>query len=263
MKDIFKGVAIKIVSLIVIIVILCGGGFLLYRNFANNLSDTIKHETANSVEIVREKLQETAELNTGSYLCMDVLTRADSRKFKDWKIPFTEKSFIVSYDGVVKAGIKAGGTNTTPTAITKSNAYEKFLEGQEYLDDQKVPLEGRVAGVSSAFYKFLKLDPSFVKNSYLGQKVAFKGQVGEVDGVKIIKMPKSYFPDGCPFFITHPSVTVSPDKLQDYKIHDNPPGINGNLVEGRVRYDAFVLDARKNGIYAYQEKTITVDDDTE
>ena len=116
MKDIFKGVAIKIVSLIIIIVILCGGGFLLYRNFANNLSDTIKHETANSVEIVREKLQETAELNTGSYLCMDVLTRADSRKFKDWKIPFTEKSFIVSYDGVVKAGIK----DLTKAKITES-----------------------------------------------------------------------------------------------------------------------------------------------
>ena len=116
MKDIFKGVAIKIVSLIIIIVILCGGGFLLYRNFANNLSDTIKHETANSVEIVREKLQETAELNTGSYLCMDVLTRADSRKFKDWKIPFTEKSFIVSYDGVVKAGIK----DLTKAKVTES-----------------------------------------------------------------------------------------------------------------------------------------------
>lgn len=116
MKDIFKGVAIKIVSLIIIIVILCGGGFLLYRNFANNLSDTIKHETANNVEIVREKLQETAELNTGSYLCTDVLTRADSRKFKDWKIPFTEKSFIVSYDGVVKAGIK----DLTKAKITES-----------------------------------------------------------------------------------------------------------------------------------------------
>ena len=116
MKDIFKGVAVKIVSLIIIIVILCGGGFLLYRNFANNLSDTIKHETANSVEIVREKLQETAELNTGSYLCTDVLTRADSRKFKDWKIPFTEKSFIVSYDGVVKAGIK----DLTKAKITES-----------------------------------------------------------------------------------------------------------------------------------------------
>ena len=181
--------------------------------------------------------------------------KALAREIDEVIVPTKDKYRV---DTIVKAGIKAGGTNETPVAITKSNAYEKFLEGQEYLDDQKVPLEGRVSGVSSAFYKFLKLDPSFVKNSDLGQKIAIKGQVGEVDGTKIIKMPKSYFPTGCPFFITHPSVTVSPDKLADYKIHDNPPGINGNLVEGRVRYDAFVLDERKNGIFAYQESTIEV-----
>lgn len=35
-----------------------------------------------------------------------MITKADSRTFKDWKIPFTEKSFIVQYDGIVKAGIK-------------------------------------------------------------------------------------------------------------------------------------------------------------
>jgi hypothetical protein len=39
-------------------------------------------------------------------LCTDVITQADSKKYKDWKIPFTEKSFIVQYDGTVKAGIK-------------------------------------------------------------------------------------------------------------------------------------------------------------
>jgi hypothetical protein len=52
---------------------------------------------------MKEKLEATAELNTGSYLCTDVITKADSRTFKDWKIPFTEKSFIVQYDGIVKA----------------------------------------------------------------------------------------------------------------------------------------------------------------
>ena len=41
------------------------------------------------------------------------------------------------------------------------------------------------------------------------------------------------------------------EKLDDYKIHQDPPGINGNLVEGRVYYDAFVLDAKKDGIYAH------------
>ena len=161
---------------------------------------------------------------------------------------------------ITKAGVKNGGTNTTPTKITKTTAYEAFLEGQNYLDNKKVPLAGRVAAVGASMYKFLKLDPSFVKNSDLGQKITINGQVGEVDGVKIVKVPDSYLPTGCAFVITHPSVTCSPDKLSDYKIHDNPPGINGNLVEGRVRYDAFVLDAKKNGIYAYQETAISTDD---
>lgn len=161
---------------------------------------------------------------------------------------------------IVKSAVKNGGTNATPTKITKANAYEAFLEGQEYLDNKKVPLAGRVAGVSASMYKWLKLDPSFVKNSDLGQKITINGQVGEIDGIKIVKLPNSYLPAGCAFLIAHPSVTTSPDKLSDYKIHNNPPGINGNLVEGRVRYDAFVLDTRKDGLFAYQETAIDTSD---
>ena len=52
-------------------------------------------------------------------------------------------------------------------------------------------------------------------------------------------------PQGVEFIIAHPVATTSPVKLEDYKIHDNPPGINGKLVEGRIRYDAFVLENKK------------------
>ena len=164
------------------------------------------------------------------------------------------------FDKMIKAAVGNSATNTTPAAITKTNAYEAFLDGQAWLDNHSVPTAGRVAAVSASYYKFLKLSDEFVKNSDLGQKITIKGQVGEVDGVKIVKVPDSYLTTGCPFFIAHPSTTVSVDKLQDYKIHDNPPGINGNLVEGRVRYHAFVLDAKKDGIYAYQSAKITVDE---
>jgi hypothetical protein len=40
--------------------------------------------------------------------------------------------------------------------------------------------------------------------------------------------------------------------LSEYKIHDNPPGINGWLVEGRVYYDAFVLENKKSAIYVFK-----------
>lgn len=170
---------------------------------------------------------------------------------------------IYRFETMVKAAVKNGGTNATPTKITKSNAYEAFLEGQEFLDNKKVPLAGRVAGVSASMFKFLKLDPNFVKNSDLGQKILINGQVGEIDGVKIVKLPNSYLPAGCAFLIAHPSVTTAPDKLADYKIHKDPPGINGNLVEGRVRYDAFVLETKIDGLFAYQETAIATDQETD
>lgn len=106
MKDIFKGIIIKIVSVIVMIAFIGFGAIFLYNHVANNVLGLNQHEKTSSIEIVKEKLKETAELNTGSYLCTTVITKADSRKIKGWKIPFTQKSFTISYDGTVKAGIK-------------------------------------------------------------------------------------------------------------------------------------------------------------
>lgn len=106
MKDVLKGVAIKVLSGIVIIALLLGGGYLLYNYIGKKIGNMSSHETVNDVQVIKEKLEEAAELNTGSYLCTDVITSADSKKFKDWKIPFTKKSFVMRYDGVVKAGIK-------------------------------------------------------------------------------------------------------------------------------------------------------------
>ena len=42
---------------------------------------------------------------------------------------------------------------------------------------------------------------------------------------------------------------ISPMKLNDYKIHSDPPGLSGDLVEGRVMFDAFVKPTRADGIY--------------
>ena len=126
MKDIFKGVAIKIISIIALIALIGVGIMGLGNHIKSKIMGLDKHETTNSVQVVKEKLKETAELNTGSYLCTDVVTRADSREFKDWKIPFTEKSFIISYDGTVKAGIK----DLTKAEVTqnKENVVVKLPE---------------------------------------------------------------------------------------------------------------------------------------
>lgn len=136
----------------------------------------------------------------------------------------------------------------TYAAVSASNAYQIVLEMNELLSNNKVPVGNRILFVSAAFYKFLKLDNSFILASELGQKMLVNGQVGEVDGNKVVMVPSSYFPTEVDAILAHPSATVAPTKLEDYKTHDNPPGINGWLVEGRIIYDAFVLDAKVDGL---------------
>jgi N4-gp56 family major capsid protein len=148
------------------------------------------------------------------------------------------------------AGISAG--NTATAAVTASNAYSVLLNGGVALDEDKVPQAGRIAFVTPTFYSLLKLDNAFIKASEIGQNILINGQVGEVDGVKIVKVPSTYLPANTAFIITHQIATVAPKKLEDYKTHDNPPGVNGWLVEGRLRYDAFVLNNKQNAIYVHK-----------
>ena len=147
--------------------------------------------------------------------------------------------------------VASAGSSSTPAAVTKANAYSAFLDGQEKLTEEKVPLTGRIAYVTPAFYKAIKQDASFIQASDLAQNMLIKGQVGEIDGVSIIVVPTVYMPTKTDFVITHPVACCAPVKLSEYKIHDNPPGINGYLIEGRVYYDAFVLTNKVKAIYKH------------
>ncbi len=142
--------------------------------------------------------------------------------------------------------------NSSVSQTTKTNAFEQFLTAMETLSEEKVPISGRIALVSPSYYKFLKLDDTFIKNSDLGQQTVFNGQVGVIDGVPVIVAPSSYMGENVNFIITHPGALVAPVKLNEYKVHINPPGVSGSLVEGRIIHDAFVLSNKKGAIYVHK-----------
>lgn len=172
--------------------------------------------------------------------------RALRRQIDEQVIPTIDKYRIA-------AMVTAAGTSATPAAITKDNAYDSFLDGTNALMENNVPETGRIAYVSANFFKAIKLDSSFIKASDMAQDMLVNGSVGMVDGVQIIPVPTSYLPENVEFVITHPVATVSPVKLAEYITHDNPPGINGTLVEGRIYYDAFVLENKKKAIYVHKK----------
>lgn len=128
------------------------------------------------------------------------------------------------------AGCKAAHVHNS-TDPSAANAYALFLAAQEDLDNAKVPQGGRFAIVSPAFLNFLKQNDCFIKESDMSQRIMINGIVGEVDGVYIIKVPSSYLPAGIHCIVSNRMVMPAPVKLQDYKIHQDPPGINGWLVD--------------------------------
>lgn len=113
------------------------------------------------------------------------------------------------------------------TALTASNAYEYFLKGMEALGDANVPDVGRVAFCSYRFANLLKRDSAFMKYGDKSQQMLEKGVIGEVDGCKIVKVPANHLPAGAAFIITHSVAATAPKQLEEYRIHDNPPGISG------------------------------------
>lgn len=148
--------------------------------------------------------------------------------------------------------ICAAVKNPSTGAVTKENAHGLFLDATTALIDANVPITGCTAFVSSSFFRCIKQDASFIKNGDLSQDMLIKGQVGVIDGIPVVVVPKSYLPENVEFIIVNKEAVTSPVKLSEYKIHDNPPGINGWLVEGRVNYDAFVLNSKIDGIYVHK-----------
>ena len=180
--------------------------------------------------------------------------KACARQIAQVVIPAYDK-YVFTAIAKAAYGITSGsGSSVThphadTTSVSKTNAYELFLKGQEVLGDALVPDAGRVALCSYKYANLLKQDPAFMKYGNLSQEMILKGVLGEIDGVKVVKVPASRLPSGCNFILAHPMATVAPKQLWEYKIHTDAPGISGWLCEGRVLFDAFVLNNKAVALY--------------
>lgn len=161
---------------------------------------------------------------------------------------------IPEVDTYVYGKVVAGAGTTETGALTDKNVYDAILKATEVLDTAEVPETNRVLLVTPDTYTIMKKNASIVMATDVGQDMRKLGVIGMLDGATIIKVPKIRLPEDVNFVLVHPSATVAPVKLEDYKIHKDPPGISGNLVEGRIAYDAFVLENKTKGIYVHKAK---------
>ena len=188
---------------------------------------------------VMDKLnkQDTAGVrNPGKYL---------AQATKNVTIPEIDTYVIAA---IVTAGEAASRDDiVSDAATTAANAYTNLLAINADISDNEAPMSGRVALVTPAYVSFLK-QSTLLSASDVSSRDKKSGVFAIIDGVKIVEVPSARFPANTDLVITHPSVCVAPEKLVDYTLHNNPPGISGDRLDYRHRYDAFIDTNKVNCI---------------
>ena len=144
---------------------------------------------------------------------------------------------------------EGAGQKAAAKVLTPVNIFDEITAATEALDNAEVPETGRIMVVTPATYRVMKKSKDIILETEIGADMRAKGVISNLDGMNVIKVPAARLPKGFGFMVAHPCAAVAPTKLEDYRVHDCPPGISGSLVEGRICYDAFVLENKKNAIY--------------
>lgn len=133
---------------------------------------------------------------------------------------------------------------------TASTIYKLLLAAKVEFNNHKVPLEGRYCFIGSTNEAVLSESDKITNLENLGTTAFEKGVVYKCAGFKIVSIPDDLLPDDCYFLCVHGNSIANPHKIHDTKLHTDPPGISGHLMEGRFIYDAFVTYKKSSGVYA-------------
>lgn len=122
----------KVQVLLIILILLATSIYIIFKY------NTYKKSYVEDSKVL-DTITQVLELNTVRYNYSNIITIKKDKSINNVKIPFTEKSFIVKYDGVINGGVTAKDIN-----ILSNNGNEITIEIknirilQHYIDDKKI-----------------------------------------------------------------------------------------------------------------------------
>ena len=143
----------------------------------------------------------------------------------------------------------AGATAVSQAVAMSSDAYADVLKANEYLDECKAPLEGRVLFISPSEYNAVKekITTTILASGY-NDKLVGKGFVGELDGVPVVKVPTSYFPAGVKAIVVHRDALLGVRQVTETRIITDSEFVSGSILLGRFIFGSFILKGKEKGV---------------
>ena len=186
-----------------------------------------------------------------------------SLELREQFVPEFDKYALARYSGLMTSApswanlvtVVADGT----ADLSKSAIVGKISDGVTALRNNLANVDDCYCYIGETEFANLLLSPEFINynNPTFASRNLEKGVMGKVRGVEIVPVPDSYLTTtGNPnltanvhFIIVKKESVIVPTKIKDMKVHSDPVGISGALLEVRWLYDAFVLDTKAKGIY--------------
>jgi len=143
------------------------------------------------------------------------------------------------------------GTVTELASPSKSNIVDAISAHVTALRNKFATVDDAYCFIGESEYAMLLMAPEFINynNPTFAPQHLEKGVMGKVRGLQIVPVPDSYFTDTNINFVTAKrSAILAPTKIKDMKVHSDPVGISGALLEIRWLFDAFVLTTKKDGL---------------
>lgn len=116
-----KGMGLRTKLLLVLLALALIGG-AAFSAFLFGLKQGREPEPVVTSDLLGEQLRTIQELGTVAYHYTNMGRFENHLDFYGWKVPFTTKSFIVSYDGVIKAGVDLSDVTVRVDEADKSVA---------------------------------------------------------------------------------------------------------------------------------------------
>lgn len=138
-----RRMGLKTKILLTLLALLIAGGAILAA-FLCGLRQAGGNQTPEiTSDLLTERLRSVQELVTVSYYYTNMGRFENQMDFYGWKVPFTTKSFIVSYDGVIKAGVDlnqlqvdvSGDTVTVTLPESRITSHEIPEDSLEVFDE--------------------------------------------------------------------------------------------------------------------------------
>ena len=192
---------------------------------------------------------------------------------------FMRTQVVPEIDAYRFSTMAALADNIVDADLSASDVLDAIDEGQVVMDDDEVPMEGRVLYVSPSTFKKMKQSDALDRNLDTAGQDSVETRYYEYDGMTVIKVPKTRFVTEIDllsggdseeaggyevadealdinFMIVHPTAVLGLTKHANMRIFDPETNqlADGWLFDYRIYHDLFVPDNKTPGVYVHTEE---------